>query len=132
MIVSHPALDGFRVFLVEDEAWIAMMVEDMLTDLGCTVLGVAGNLSQALRSVDEVAAQADGALLDVNLGGCEYSYPFADAMIEAGVPFVFVTGYAPDFLEPRFRAMPILPKPVKPASLAAALAALPPRRPPAL
>jgi CheY-like chemotaxis protein len=118
---------GFRVFLLEDEAWISMMMEDMLADLGYVVLGVEANLSQALARVDEVIAHADGAILDVNLGGCDYSYPFADAMIEGGVPFLFMTGYAAGFLEPRFRQMTVLPKPVQPAVLAAALAALPPR-----
>jgi CheY-like chemotaxis protein len=127
MPVPSAALQGLRLFVVEDEAWIAMMIEDLLEDLGCTVVGVAGNLSQALSHVGDLATTIDGALLDVNLGGCEYSYPFADALIEAGVPFVFVTGYAPEFLEPRFRQTPILPKPIRPGALAAALADFPAR-----
>jgi hypothetical protein len=30
---------GRRVFLVEDEMFVAWLLEDMLTDLGCTVVG---------------------------------------------------------------------------------------------
>jgi len=115
-------LEGLRLFIVEDEALIAMMIEDLLIDLGCALVGQAGTLRQALSSIEDVAVKADGAILDVNLGGGQDSYPFADALLQAGVPFVFTTGYAPDFLEPRFRQLPILPKPVQRETLAAALA----------
>jgi CheY-like chemotaxis protein len=121
---ANSALDGLRVVVVEDEAWIAMMIEDVLLDLGCIVVGVAGNLSQAMGYVDRLS-DVDAAVLDVSLGGCDYSYDFADALLEAGAPFVFMTGYAPEFLEPRFQHVPILSKPVTPAALATALAQLP-------
>jgi CheY-like chemotaxis protein len=126
--MSKPApanpLQGLRLFVVEDDALIAMMIEDILEDLGCTLVGLAGTLSQALSHVDDLTVNADGALLDVNLGGGENSYPFAEALVEAGVPFIFTTGYAPDFLEQRFPQAPILPKPIKHDPLAAALADL--------
>ena len=35
---------GARIFIVEDELMVAMLIEDMLTDLGCHVVGVASQL----------------------------------------------------------------------------------------
>ena len=111
-----------RLFVVEDEALIAMTMEDMLTDLGCDVVDVAGTLAQALRRVDAMAGALDGAILDVNLGGGEMVYPVADALANRGVPFVFATGYGPDGLDPRYRETQVLAKPVGQAALAKALA----------
>jgi CheY-like chemotaxis protein len=41
-------LNGKRVLIVEDEAIIAAMVEDMLTELGATVVGPASTIKNAL------------------------------------------------------------------------------------
>jgi DNA-binding response OmpR family regulator len=79
-----------RVLLVEDEALVAMMIEDMLADLGHEVVGPAMHLDVGL----ELAASADldFAVLDMNLRG-ESSTPIADILQRRQVPFVFATGY---------------------------------------
>ena len=41
-------LSGLRVLVVEDEALIAMALEDILLDLGCTVIGPASTVETAL------------------------------------------------------------------------------------
>jgi hypothetical protein len=47
--------------------------------------------------------------LDINMEG-EYQPETADVLLEAGVPFAFVTGY--DYvLEPRHEGVPLLEKP---------------------
>ena len=74
-------LKGRRVLLVEDEAMIAMLLEDMLGDLGCEVVGPAYALATAL----ELAAGApaiDVAILDVNIGGRPV-FEVADALRSA-------------------------------------------------
>lgn len=119
------AVEGLKLFLVEDEALVAMLLEDMLADLGCVVLDVAGTLDQALSRVDDVTARADAAILDVNLGS-EQVYPFADALAERGVPFVFATGYGRVGVAARYPAAQVLAKPYGPLELAAALATLRP------
>ncbi|MDP3746111.1 MAG: response regulator [Phenylobacterium sp.] len=111
---------GLRLFVVEDEAWISMLLEDMLSDLGCTVVGVAGTLAQALGRVDEIAETTDGAILDVNLGG-QKSYPVADALSQRRVPFVFSTGYGRGSLDERYRQVLTLAKPFQTKDLAEAL-----------
>lgn len=121
--MTGKSLEGLRLFLVEDEALVAMLLEDMLSDLGCIVVEVAGSLSQALERLDDLDARADGAILDVNLGG-EQVYPFADALAERKIPFLFATGYGRMGVSARYPTRPVLAKPYGPTELAAALETL--------
>ena len=66
-----------RVFLVEDEALVAMMIEDLIGDLGCDVDQTAVRLDEALASAR--TGTFDVALLDLNLAGAR-SYPVADVL----------------------------------------------------
>ena len=56
----------------------------------------------------------------MNLNG-EIVYPLAELLTAQHVPFLFVTGYAPHTIDPRFSAIPILQKPVLEEQLATAL-----------
>ena len=47
MIQDSPA--GLRILVVEDEMLIAILIEDMLQDLGCHVVGPVSRLDAALR-----------------------------------------------------------------------------------
>ena len=111
-------LQGLRVLLVEDEGLVAMSVEDMLSDLGCTVAALAGSLPEAMGK-----AQAGGfevALLDVSLNGKQV-FPVAKLLSEMGIPFAFASGYGPAGLPPDFRNRPVVPKPFQIEELSAAL-----------
>ena len=44
-----PGLQGLRVLVVEDETLVAMLLEDMLGDLGCQVVGVASRVAAAVE-----------------------------------------------------------------------------------
>jgi len=105
-----PALNGMRLLVVEDEALVAMMVEDMLTDLGCVVVDVAGTVSRGLTVVGDPSVALDGAVLDVNLGG-EKVYPVAEMLAARGVPFIFATGYGIAGIAPAYAHIPALAKP---------------------
>ena len=109
MALGH-ALKGLRILVVEDEAMVAMMVEDMLIDLGCVVVGIAGSVEKAVSMVGCGDLALDGAVLDINLGG-ETVFPVADALTERHVPFIFATGYGTDGLERRYADRPTLTKP---------------------
>jgi CheY-like chemotaxis protein len=74
-------LSSLKVLVVEDEALVSMLVEDMLTDLGCVVVGPAAEIEEALRLAG--SADIDAALLDVNLGGRPI-FPVADALKARG------------------------------------------------
>jgi two-component SAPR family response regulator len=103
-------MGGPRVLLVEDEGLVAMMMEDLLADLGCEVVGSCDSIASALEWLDGAKGGLDGAVLDVNLGG-ELVYPVAEALAARQIPFAFTTGYGV-LPESRFEAVTILTKPV--------------------
>src|SRR4051812_35823077 len=111
---GHPC----RVLVVEDEALIAMLVEDMIHDSGGEMVGSAGKLTDAVDLARK--AQADVALLDLNLGGA-LTYPVADVLRQRGVPIVFTSGYGSHGVIERFRDCPILDKPFDQHSLEQAI-----------
>jgi CheY-like chemotaxis protein len=113
------ATAGLRVLVVEDETVIAMLVEDMLAELGHHVVAVAGTLEQAARLADE--AEFDGALLDVNLHGLKVD-PVADTLARRGIPFIFTTGYGERGVPESYRDRPALQKPYRTEDLGRALA----------
>ena len=76
---------GPRVLLVKDEIIVCWLLEEMIGELGYTVVGPAARISQALSIIESVAI--DAAVLDLNLDG-EPSYAIADALLERGIPFV--------------------------------------------
>jgi CheY-like chemotaxis protein len=110
MMSQVASLIGLRLLVVEDEAMIAMMLEDMLDTFGCVVVDVAGTLSKGMDLAGNEMLDFDGAILDVNLGG-ETVYPVAQRLIERGVPFIFCTGYGLKGLSARFAHVPTLAKP---------------------
>ena len=91
--MSHPTLTGRRVLLVEDEPLVGMLIEELLLDEGCIVLGPYATLAEALAAAQ--AEDFDVALLDVNLRG-EKIYPVAEIVEARGIPFLLLTGYGPD------------------------------------
>jgi CheY-like chemotaxis protein len=112
---------GRRVLLVEDESIVAWLLKDMLVDLGCSVVGPAADVNQALAMIE--AESIDVVVLDVNLRG-QMSYPVADVLVARGVPFVFSTGYDKDRLLDGYRIFPALQKPFHRSDLGDTLAKL--------
>ncbi len=107
-----------RVLVVEDEAMIAMLVEDMVLDFGSEVVGPVANMNDAINLAR--SAELDAAILDINVGGSAI-FPVADILSERGVPVIFATGYGSKGLPPRFQNSPTLPKPFSYQSLAETL-----------
>jgi CheY-like chemotaxis protein len=108
IVMSDGDLNGLRILVVEDEAAISLLLEDMLLDFGCEVIGPAARLSAAL---DAVARETvDLAILDVNVAG-EPIYPVAEALAQRSIPFVFSTGYGSAGIRDAFRDRPVLQKP---------------------
>ena len=109
---------GKRILVIEDEAVIAAMVEDMLTELGAVVVGPAGTLALGLELAER--EEIDAAVLDVNLRS-ERVDPIADMLRARSIPVVFATGYgaAPAV---GAGASPVLEKPYTMEKLASTLA----------
>ena len=118
---DNATLNGLKVLVVEDEMLVSMLVEDMLADLGCTVVGPAAEIDEAMTLAQ--SADIDLALLDVNLGG-KPIFPVADALKARGVPFAFASGYGEAGLSEDHRGASVLQKPFREADLAKALRGL--------
>jgi CheY-like chemotaxis protein len=110
-------LAGKRVLVVEDEAIIAAMVEDMLTELGAVVVGPAATIAQGLTLARSEAI--DGAVLDVNLRS-ERIDPIAEALRVRGIPFIYATGYG-DAVAASAGGVPVIEKPYTMEKLAKAV-----------
>jgi len=97
-----------RVLVVEDEMLVALVLEDMLTELGHKIVGPASKVSVGL----EIARrqEIDIAILDLNLAG-DSSLPIASALRARGIPVVFSTGYGRGGLPESFRDALLLQKP---------------------
>ena len=74
------------------------------------MLGPFNRISEAMIALRN--NRIDAAVLDVNLGG-ELIYPLADVLAADHVPFVFITGYGAEEIEPRYARVPVLQKPIE-------------------
>ena len=93
-----------------------MLLEDVLGDLGCAVVGPFGQMDEALSVLTTHPGSVDFGILDVNIAG-ERSDPVALEFDRLGLPFVFSTGYAESALEARWRSKPCLHNPFRPADV---------------
>jgi len=103
-------VNGNHILVVEDEALVAMVVTDALTELGYEVVGPFGRPPDALAAISNGTISA--AVLDINLAGT-LVYPVADELVARGIPFIFVTGYGVESVEKRFAHVPVLAKPIE-------------------
>jgi CheY-like chemotaxis protein len=115
------ALSGLSVLVVEDQFLIAEEMRRAVEHLGGRVVGPVPSVEKALALA--LQARPDLGLLDVDLHGQEI-YPVADALIEAGSPVIFATGFDRAAMPAAYKDAPHLDKPVTPHALAAALAAI--------
>jgi len=114
------SLTDRRILIVEDEVILAMELEAILLGAGCGSVALASTVPDALRVVGQ--EPFDAAVLDVNVQG-EASFPVADALDEAGVPCVLLTGHSPQSLPERQRRRTVVGKPYDPEALLATVAA---------
>ena len=110
-----------RVLLVEDEALVAMLMEDMLAEFDCEVFATVGRLDEAMAVAG--TEQFDMAFIDVNLRGVP-AWPLADVLRSRGIPFAFVTGYGTAGTAATFADVPVLQKPFRAQELEATLRCL--------
>ena len=121
-LIGRTMSGRLKILVVEDDALIAMELEERLQELGYEVLGPVATVEDAERVIAET--RPDAALLDANLAGVS-SVPIGVRLAGMGVPLAFCTGYdqiknAP----PELANAPILTKPISDADLVAGLKAL--------
>ncbi|MFC0204023.1 response regulator [Novosphingobium soli] len=81
--------DGLRVLVVEDEFLVSMLLEEMLADLGCEVVGPYATLPAALAGARGEAY--DVAVVDLNLAG-EKADPIIAELAARNVPLAIASG----------------------------------------
>lgn len=113
-------LAGLRVLVVEDETLVAMLLEDMLADLGCHVIGPVPRIAKAMEIAADADVALDIAILDVNVAG-EEIFPVAELLAGRGVPFAFATGYGDSGVRTPWRGRPVLQKPFRQEQITEAL-----------
>jgi hypothetical protein len=92
------------------------------------VVGPAGSVPDAISLIEAGEEPLDGAVLDIHLGE-ERVYPVADALIDRGIPFVFLTGYDALVIPETYAGAPRCEKPVDTALLLRVLAEVGRERP---
>lgn len=107
------------MLVIEDELLVSMLIEDILLDEDCSVVGPFSNLPDALSAARHELV--DVALLDVNLRG-EMVYPVAEVLTERGIPFVFLSGYGSDAIPTDHPEWLACSKPFSPRELIKVLA----------
>jgi CheY-like chemotaxis protein len=107
------ALLGLRAFIADDEPLLLMLLADLMTELGCKVVGSASSVDQGLQRAKP--QDLDVAVLDVKLD--RDIAPLVEALNERGVPVVLATGYDPAEIARRFPRSLVLRKPYSLASL---------------
>ena len=107
-----------RILVVEDEMTIALLIEDMLTDMGHEVVAMAMRLQAAL--VQAETADIDFAILDITLDGSP-SFPVADVLARRGVKFAFASGYGSTGLDPAYKQHLVVKKPFQAQDLERAI-----------
>ena len=116
-----PACKG-RILVVEDDAFIALDLQDVLSEAGYDVLGPVATVSEAMRLLSEDAP--DMALLDYNLGE-ETSIPVAHKLEELSVPFMFLSGQVSSVMLGKTATQPqVMSKPFVPGHLVSTLGQL--------
>ncbi|WP_341356134.1 HWE histidine kinase domain-containing protein [Rhizobium tumorigenes] len=112
---------GLSILLVEDQALIAMDMEEMLLEIGASEVITSHRLDDALEVLR--ASRPDAAVLDFNLGK-ETSEAIAVELRARNIPFIFSTGYREGTGIPiDFASAPVVRKPASVKALSAALQA---------
>jgi len=108
-----------KAFVVEDESLVLINLEDMLDQMGWSIIAQAMRLADAERLAASTELP-DVAILDVNLGGVQV-FPVAQILASRGVPILFATGYGREGLPPEWQSYPVIAKPYTQAEVERAL-----------
>jgi CheY-like chemotaxis protein len=101
--------EGIRsVLIVEDEMIVAMLIEDLMRELGVTDVLICPDVASALETLK--TRSIDCAILDLRVRDGN-STPVADALAAKGIPFVVSSGSDAGALEDRHAGRPMIGKP---------------------
>jgi DNA-binding response OmpR family regulator len=116
---GDPLLRQVRVFIAEDEPFIALNLASEVQGARGHVIGPAGSVAEALSLLEHT--QPHVGLLDANLSDGEIT-PVAELLRARAVPILFYCGQLPAHL--RYPDVPVYIKPMPPYELVIEIAAL--------
>ena len=114
-------LSNRRILVIEDSPVVAPFTADLLSDLGCQVVGPAPNMASARELVE--SEKFDAAILDIHIRG-ERVFSICEALAARKIPFVLTSGYADWQVPDKWRDRPRLQKPYTIDQVEQALSAL--------
>lgn len=101
--------EGIRsVLIVEDEGLVALMMEDLVRELGIKDIHICSDVGSAVELAR--TAEIDCAVLDLWVRDGS-SIKVADTLAERGIPFLFASGSGVETVVPRHAHRPLLGKP---------------------
>lgn len=83
---------ALSVLVIEDEVLISMLLEDMLDEAGCTIVGPCPSVDEAMSVLDGQAF--DVALVDLGLADGT-SEPVIRELAARSIPFAIMSGQTP-------------------------------------
>lgn len=107
-VADFDRFDGLKVAVAEDDWLVSMALQEMLSEMGCSVVGAASEVDEAMLLARQ--DHVDVAVLDYWLHDKAVDR-VADALIANGVPVVLATGFGAQDIAQRFRHLPLLTKP---------------------
>lgn len=116
-----PTVFTGTVIILEDNFVVATDLSDQLEDMGIETVITCATLQDGFDAL--AAEEVCCALLDINLGRSQTSETLAEALLERGIPFLFISGYGDSsILSDKLAAIPRLIKPLNPQMLKETLA----------
>jgi DNA-binding NtrC family response regulator len=106
---SRTDLLGRAVLLVEGDFCEARDTQQALQHAGANVMGPFGDSESALRCVAGAAPSC--AIIDIHVSDAK-RFNVAEALLDKGVPVIFVTGDDSSMIPRDFSEVPLLQKPV--------------------
>lgn len=110
MVEQKTVLTDRRILIVEDDPLLAMELAEEFEQIGAMPVGPVMTVASALIAV-RTCERIDVALMNVNLRG-ELSLSVVTALVERGVPFLFLTG-DDAFVRELYFHIPCHPKPAR-------------------
>lgn len=108
-----------RVLIVEDEIFVALEIEDIVTSANLTVSAIAADSAAALRA----APESDIALVDLNLRDGATGPGIGQALAERyGIKVIYVTANPSQIGSASAAAIGVITKPFRSGTIKAALA----------
>jgi ActR/RegA family two-component response regulator len=99
-----------RILIVEDDALLAMSLEQKVDDLGHAVVGPMHNLHDGLDCAK--TGDLEFALLDFDLGQGIDAVPIAEELTRRGIPFAFTTWTDARIVRRSIATATVLAKPI--------------------